>query len=110
MEAQALWTAARDAIPMVVAVVNNGGYTILKQGLAALHGEAARRGVYPGTDVPGVDLVTLARSFGVGAERVTAGGSRSWTSRLQETLRRALNAGAPALVDVLVDLPVRPLA
>jgi benzoylformate decarboxylase len=109
MEAQALWTAARDGLAVVVVVLNNRGYTILKQGLAAFRGEAARRGVYPGTDVPGVDLLSLARSFGVRGERVVAGAGLRWASELQEILRRALSAGGPILVDVMLDVPVQPL-
>jgi benzoylformate decarboxylase len=110
MEAQGLWTAARYDIPIVLLVVNNAGYTILKQGLATLRGEAARRGVFPGTDVPGVDLLGLARSLGVEGERVAAGAGGRWNSDLQAVLRRALRAGRPALVDVVLDVPVRPLA
>jgi benzoylformate decarboxylase len=111
MEAQGLWTAARYEIPIVLVVLNNAGYAILKQGLAAFHGEAARRGVYPGTDVAGVDLLALARSFGVEGERVVAAGARGrWTSDLQDVLRRALRAKRPVLVDVVLDVPVRPLA
>jgi len=109
MEAQGLWTAARDGLAVVVVVLNNRGYTILKQGLAAFRGEAARRGVYPGTDVPGVDLLNLARSFGVRGERVAAGPGRTWASELQEVLRRALGGGGPVLVDVMLDVPVEPL-
>jgi benzoylformate decarboxylase len=110
MEPQGLWTAARYSIPLVLVVLNNGGYTILKQGLATFGGEAARRGVYPGTDVPGVDLLALAGSLGVAGERVTAGEDRSSSANLQESLRRALNAGRPTLIDVVLDVPVQPLA
>jgi benzoylformate decarboxylase len=110
MEAQGLWTAARYGIPIALVVLNNGGYTILKQGLAAFRGEAARRGIYPGTDVPGVDLLALARSFGVAGERVTAGAGGTWAADLQEILRRALSARRPTLVDLVLDVPVRPLA
>ncbi|HLW48410.1 MAG TPA: thiamine pyrophosphate-binding protein [bacterium] len=110
MEVQGLWTAARDGIAIVLIVLNNRGYAILKQGLASLGGEAARRGVYPGTDVPGVDLLGLARSFGVAGERVAAAPGRPWASELRQVLRRARNAGGPVLVEVVLDVPVRPLA
>jgi len=110
MEAQGLWTAAQHGIAIALVVLDNLGYTILKQGLASFGGEAARRGAYPATDVTGVDLVGLARSFGVAAERVAAGASRGWAAELEEVLRRSLDAGAPVLVDVVLDVPVRPLA
>ena len=109
MAVQGLWTAARYGIAVVVVVLNNRGYTILKQGLAGLGGPAAREDTYPGTDVTGVDLAGLARSFGVAAEQVavTAGAGRT---DLEGALRRALRAGAPVLLDVALDVPVRPLA
>jgi len=103
MAAQALWTAARYGIAIVLVVLNNRGYTILKQGLAGLGGQAARRGAYPATDVTGVDLVGLARSFGVAAEQVTV-------SNLEDALRHTLEARGSVLLDVTLDVPVRPLS
>lgn len=102
MAAQSLWTAARYGIAVTFVVLNNRGYTILKHGLAGLGGQAARAGTYPGTDVPGVDLVGMARSFGVAAEQVGV-------SELPRALRRALGAPGPVLLDVPLDVPVRPL-
>lgn len=103
MAAQGLWTAARYGVAVTLVVLNNRGYTILKQGLTGLGGQAARRAVYPATDVTGVDLVGLARSFGAAAEQVTA-------PDLQDVLRRALDVRGPVLIDVQLDVPVRPLA
>lgn len=103
MAAQGLWTAARYGIAVVLVVLNNRGYAILKQGLAGLRGLAARGGTYPATDVTGVDLVGLARSFGVAAEQVVVSG-------LEDALRRAFETRGPVLLDVEVDVPVRPLS
>jgi benzoylformate decarboxylase len=103
MAAQGLWTAARYAIAVTLVVLNNHGYTILKQGLAGLGGQAAQQGTYPGTEVPGVDLAALARSFGVAAERVEVAG-------LSGALSRAFEARAPVLIDVRLEVSVRPLA
>jgi benzoylformate decarboxylase len=109
MEAQGLWTAAQHRTRAAIVVLNNGGYGILRQGLASLAGESARRGAYPATDVPGMDLVGMARSFGVPGERV-GGGDSGPAAPLIAALRRALGAQGPYLVDVAVDAPVRPLA
>jgi benzoylformate decarboxylase len=110
MEAQGLWTAAHDRIGIAIVVIDNRGYTILKQGLATLAGQAAQRGLYPATDVLGVDLVGLARSFGVGGERIVAASpDGGWTSQLQDAVGRALVGNEPYLIDVVMDVPVRPL-
>jgi benzoylformate decarboxylase len=110
MAAQGLWTAARYGIAVALVVLNNGGYYILKQGLAGLDGQAARDETYPATDVAGVDLVGLARSFGVAAERVALRADSGRASRLEHALRLALDARGPALLDVALDVPVRPLS
>lgn len=109
MAAQGFWTAARDAIAVVWLILNNRGYTILKQGLAGFDGPAARCGIYPGTDVAGVDLVGLSRSLGVAAERLAVGGGER-ARGLEDALGRALEASGPVLLDVAVDVPVRPLS
>ncbi len=106
MAAQGLWTAARDGLRVALIVLNNGGYGILKQGLATLGGRAAEYRVYPGVDVTGVDLVGLARALGADGERVdvtrTAAGSA-----VTAALRRALEAGGPYVVDAVLDEPAR---
>jgi benzoylformate decarboxylase len=111
MEMQGLWTASQYGIGAVVVVLDNGGYAILKQGLATLAGQAARSGRYPATDVRGVDLVGAARAFGVAAERIDAGAAGgAWAGELRTLLGRALDSGRPYLIGVALDVPVRPLA
>lgn len=108
MAAQGLWTAAQEEIAVAIVVLNNRGYGILKQGLASLAGDAVRHGIYPGTDISGVDLVALARSFGVTGERIEGDG-RPRSADVTAALGRALAARAPYLIDVVLDIPVRPL-
>lgn len=64
---QALWTAAREALPVVFAVVDNAQYLILKQNLRA---RGATSFVGMDLDRPPLDFVALARSMGVPATRV----------------------------------------
>ncbi|HYT39238.1 MAG TPA: thiamine pyrophosphate-binding protein, partial [Acidimicrobiia bacterium] len=66
---QALWTAAHDDIPAVIAVVNNRQYGILKMNLVESGSESARAGKFVAMDLdsPPVDYVGLARSLGVDA-------------------------------------------
>jgi benzoylformate decarboxylase len=62
---QALWTAARENLPVLFVVVNNRQYLILKRNLPG--GKE-----YPGLDIdaPPVDFVALAHSMGVAAVSV----------------------------------------
>jgi benzoylformate decarboxylase len=90
---QALWSAARYDADVAFIVVNNSGYSILKGFRDALGvGEKV-----PGLDVPDVDVVQLARSFGVEGETVEKAGA------LGPAVERAFDAGRPYLVDVVVD-------
>lgn len=95
---QALWTAARMELPVVFALMNNGGYLILKRFLDARKGPASRSGRFPGMDVdhPEVDFVSLARSFGVAASRP------STPSEAAEEVRDALDSRSSRLLDIRI--------
>jgi benzoylformate decarboxylase len=95
---QALWTAAQHRLPLTVLVMNNGGYGALKALGRAMGVEDP-----PGVDLPGLDLVAVARGFGCEASRVTAAGD------LVDALATALAADGPVLVDVVVDAAVERL-
>jgi benzoylformate decarboxylase len=58
----ALWTAAAYRIPLTIVVCSNGEYGVLKQFGALEH----TAGV-PGLDLPGLDIVGTAASYGVQA-------------------------------------------
>lgn len=89
---QALWSAARYGADVAFFVIDNGGYSILKGFRDAIGAEEV-----PGLDVPGVDLVAVASGFGVEAERVKD------SEDLPEAAERALGAGGPYLLDIVVD-------
>lgn len=93
---QALWSAARYGANVTTVVINNRGYSILK-GFRDAIGAGEK---VPGLDLPGIDIVQIARGFGVDGERVEKPDS------LKETLVKALGAGRPYLVDVAVDTAV----
>ena len=86
---QALWTAARESLPIVFVVVNNGGY-------AALDGFARHFGIGKpvGTALPGIDFAGLARDLGC------AGVTVRRPDELRGALCDALAASTPYLVDV----------
>ena len=58
----ALWTAARYKIPLTVVVASNAEYGVLKEFGKWEH----TRGV-PGLDLPGLDIVATAASYGLDA-------------------------------------------
>ncbi|MGH8973008.1 MAG: thiamine pyrophosphate-binding protein [Acidimicrobiia bacterium] len=98
---QALWTAAHAAIPVVVAVVNNRQYAILKLNLASAGGRSAQAGTFVGMDLdsPPIDYVALARSMGVDAHLVEK------PDEVTDATRAAFAAGRPVLLDIPISPP-----
>ena len=93
---QALWSAARYEAAVAFVVVNNRGYSILK-GFRDVIGAGEE---VPGLEVPGVNFAGLAKDLGCEGETVEE------VEHLRDALKRALNAGRPYLVDVVVDREV----
>ncbi|HEY7758534.1 MAG TPA: benzoylformate decarboxylase [Burkholderiales bacterium] len=89
---QGLWTAAQHALPVTFVVLNNAGYGAIKS-LAARMGIARM----PGSDLPGVDFVDIARGFGCRASRVER------AAELAPALAEAYASDRPWLVDVRMD-------
>jgi len=96
---QALWTAAHYRLPIVVVVVNNRSYRILKQRTRALGGPSAAADAYVGMDLtdPVIDFVALAAAQGVAAERVAT------LPDLRAALARGFAGQGPCLIDVAMD-------
>ena len=94
---QALWTAAREELPVVFAVVDNGQYKILKDYLRGMGGASATTGRFVAMDLePAVDHVGLARSMGVDATRVDA------VADIGDLVRAALDRGRPHLLHIAI--------
>jgi benzoylformate decarboxylase len=96
---QALWTAAHERVGVVLVILNNSSYRILKQRVHALRGHAAQSDNYVGMDIvdPAIDVVALARSLGVAAER-----SRT-VAETTDLIADAIASGMPMLIDVTLD-------
>ncbi len=90
---QALWSAARYGANIVVVVINNRGYSILKGFREAI----GISDTVPGLDVPGIDFTRVAAGFGVDGEIVEE------AEELPSALKSALSAERPYLLDVIVD-------
>ena len=88
---QALWTAAKENLPVTYIIINNGGYE-------ALIG-IARRWQTPsvGTDLSGLDFVKLAEGFGMKALRATT------AAEMEKALGEAFAFQGPSLIDTIVE-------
>jgi benzoylformate decarboxylase len=91
---QALWSAAQLKLPIAFLILNNGRYAAL-QDFAPVFGFRPDEAV-PGTALPDIDFVALARAQGCGAQRVKDAAS------LAGVLREALASAGPMLVDIAV--------
>ncbi len=96
---QALWTAAQQGVNLVVLVLHNGEYDILKA-FAAFEKVAG----VPGLDIPGLDPVAYARAYGVPGRRVDTG-----ADAVRDAVLEALSAGGPHLIEVPIAATVPPL-
>ena len=96
---QALWTAARQRIPVVTVIANNRSYESLNVGLGRYRSfypprDAARAIPHFDLAEPPVDFVPLARGFAVEGTRIDD------PAELVPTLEAAFASGRPFLIDV----------
>jgi benzoylformate decarboxylase len=103
--AQGLWTAARYKVPVVWVILNNTSYRILKQRIVALRGLAEQADNFVGMELnnPAVDFISLARSFGIEAERAKT------VKDATDLIAKGLKSGAPILFDVDMDRSFKPV-
>ncbi len=96
---QSIWTAAHLQLPMLIVVLCNEEYCILRS-FSVLE-EAP--GV-PGFDIPGLDIVSLARGYGCTAERVEtieaiqAGALNAWKRNGPTVLEIPITKAVPPLI------------
>jgi acetolactate synthase-1/2/3 large subunit len=85
-------TAAREKVPLVIALMNNHAY-------GNIYYRAAKMGPGPErlTNIPGIDWVAFARSKGGDGERVDR------PADIAAAVARALDAAGPYLLDLQID-------
>jgi len=86
---QAVWTAAQHKLPIVFVVFRNGEYSILKS-FAQLE-EAP--GV-PGLDLPGLDIVSVAKGFGLRSVQANT------AEEIRDQFKLAVAAEGPTVIVV----------
>ena len=91
---QALWSAAKQKLPMIFVIANNGGYRVIKQRLKAFHGNEE----FIGMDFqdPGISPAKLAEGFGMHAVVVET------PAEFDKAMNEANASLAPVLIDVAV--------
>jgi benzoylformate decarboxylase len=101
---QALWSAARYNIGATIVVPNNAQYKILKICANQLHLPQAAAGHYESLDIvqPEVDLVSLAKSLGIEACRMTE------PDELSDRVAANFQAKRPLLIDVPITRTASP--
>ena len=104
MTIQALWTAANYDIPVVYLVCNNRSYRILKLNMNIHRQEILRKDVeegfegYVGMDFPlPLNIAGIAEAIGVYGRTI------SEPEEIGSELRKALESGKPAVLDVVID-------
>ena len=104
MTVQALWTAANYGIPTVYLVCNNRSYRILKLNMNVHQREILGRTVeegfegYVGMDFPlPLNIAGIAEAIGVYGRTITD------PEEIGPEIRKALDSGRPAVLDVVID-------
>jgi benzoylformate decarboxylase len=98
----AFWTAAHHRIPVLYVIPNNGAYGIVAGAFAGAEGTMKGTGQYAGVALDGIDIIGLAKSFGVEGLRVTD------EAKVADEVRRGLDTvereGRPLVLDVAMPL------
>jgi tartronate-semialdehyde synthase len=87
--------ACQHKVPVIVVIVNNGYLSLIRQNQRYAY--EYEHGVDLAYEGRGIDFVRLAESFGAYGERVTQ------PEALPAAFQRAVDAGRPALIDVIVE-------
>ena len=91
---QGLWTAAHHQLPITYVIANNRGYRIIKERLVSFR----KTDRFTGMDLrePDIDFVSIGKSFGIAARRVTD------PQDIAPALREGFASGRPNLIDMRV--------
>ncbi|MDD4702684.1 MAG: benzoylformate decarboxylase [Desulfovibrio sp.] len=95
---QGLWTAAQQGLPVLFVIPRNGQYAILKS-FAALENTPG----VPGLDLPGLDIVSLAKGYGCEAVRAET------AEDVRKACAEALTRPGPTVLEVPISHVVPPL-
>jgi benzoylformate decarboxylase len=98
---QAIWTAVQQQASLVAVVLDNGGYLAVKRAIEGYLGVAHDPRLHPGTLLPAIDHVGVARGYGATGVTVEHPGD------IAGAVKDALDAGGVQVVAIKVG-EVRP--
>jgi benzoylformate decarboxylase len=96
---QSIWTAAQLHLPILIVVLRNEEYCILKS-----FAELEKAPGVPGFDLPGLDIVSVARGYGCDAarhddlDRVKMAATEAWTKSKPTVLEIPISPQVPPLI------------
>lgn len=92
MHGMELHTAAREEVPLIIAIMNNESY-------GNIYFRASKMGPGPSrlTDIPGIDWVAFARSMGAEGERIES------PDGIADAVARGLDSTGPYVLDLRVE-------
>ena len=91
---QALWSAAKQKLPVIFVIANNGGYRIIKQRLKSFHGNEQFIGM--DFEDPAIDAAGLARAFGMKGVTVRS------AEEFERAMAEATAGHGPVLIEAIV--------
>ena len=94
---QSIWSAAQLRLPMLIVVMRNDEYAVLKS-FAVLE---ETPGV-PGLDLPGLDIVSIAKGYGCDAIRLDG------LEAIKEVVPKAWTKNGPTVVEVPITKQIPP--
>ena len=98
---QAIWTAVQQQAPLVVVVLDNGGYLAVKRAIEGYLGVGHDPRTHPGTELPAIDHAGVAAGYGAAGLRAEQRGE------VAAAVKEALDSGGVRVVVVPVE-QVRP--
>lgn len=94
---QSLWTMAREQLDVTVVFLTNRSYAILNIELSRVGAAADTSRSLLSLDDPAIDVVSIARGYGIDAERATS------AEHLVELLEASYATPGPRVIDVVFD-------
>ena len=94
MNLQELQTVAHHRLPLVIFVLNNGGYFSIRGTQSNFFGQMVGEGPESGVSFP--DFVKVAEAHGLRGSKIEG-------ERFAEQIAEALNTGGPILCEVVLD-------
>jgi benzoylformate decarboxylase len=95
---QSIWTGAQLHLPILIIVLRNDEYCILKS-FAKLEDTPG----VPGLDIPGIDIVSIAKGYGCDAERLNE------LDAIKKAAVEAWSKSRPTVLEIRISAQIPPL-